>query len=66
MQVRFSTLPYIIIEHMLEIIIRYNLSNLLIWTKKTKHIWELIEKHFRTICLLFIIHLQLQLKFMKV
>lgn len=36
MQVRFSTPPYIIIEHMLEIIIRYNLSNLLIQTKKNQ------------------------------
>lgn len=59
MQVRFTTPPYIIIVHMLEIIICYNLSNLLIWTEKPKCIWELIEKHFRTICLLFIIHLQL-------
>ena len=75
LQVRFTTPPYIIRVHMLEIIICYNLSNLLIGTKKkknkerkktNKHIGELIEKHFRTICLLFIIHLQLQPKFMKV
>ena len=36
MQVRFTTPPYIIIVHMLEIIICYNLSNLLIGTKKKK------------------------------
>ena len=36
MQVRFTTPPYIIIVHMLEIIICYNLFNLLIGTKKKK------------------------------
>ena len=36
LQVRFTTPPYIIRVHMLEIIICYNLSNLLIGTKKKK------------------------------